>query len=49
MYFEAWKRTKRYEGAKMEEIQAKSRSRKNRTIRFGIQEYLVFPEEREYD
>jgi hypothetical protein len=37
--------TKRYQGAKMEEIQAKSQSRKNRTVRFWIPEYPVFPEQ----
>jgi hypothetical protein len=36
--------TKRYQGAKMEEIQAKSRSRKNRIVRFWIPEYPIFRE-----
>jgi Holliday junction resolvase-like predicted endonuclease len=36
--------TKMYQGAKMEEIQAKRQSRKNRTARFWIQEYPIFPE-----
>jgi hypothetical protein len=34
---------------KMEEIHPQSRARKNWTVRFGIQEYLVFPEEIESD
>jgi hypothetical protein len=46
---EAWKRSKKYQGARMEEVQAKSQSHKNRTIRFGIPKYLVFPEEIESD
>jgi hypothetical protein len=33
----------------MEEIQAKSQSRKNRIFRFLIPEYPVFPEEIESD
>jgi hypothetical protein len=37
--------TKMYQGAKMEEIQAKSRICKYRTIRFGILDYPIFPEE----
>jgi hypothetical protein len=32
-------------GAKMEEIHTKSQSHKNRTVRFWIPEYLVFPEQ----
>jgi hypothetical protein len=43
--FEAWTRTKRYQGAKMEEIQARNRGRKNRTVRFWIREYPVFLEQ----
>jgi hypothetical protein len=39
----------KYQGAKMEEIQAKSRGRKNWTIRFGIPEYPVFPKGIESD
>jgi hypothetical protein len=34
-----------YQGTKIEENQAKSRSRKNRTIRFAKPEYPVFPEQ----
>jgi hypothetical protein len=41
--------TKKYQGAKMEEIQAKSQCHKNQTIRFGIPKYLVFPEDMESD
>jgi hypothetical protein len=43
--FEAWKNTKRSQGAKMEEIQDKSQSYKNWTIRFWIPEYPVFSEQ----
>jgi hypothetical protein len=43
--FEARKRTKRHQGAKMEEIQAKSQGHKNQTIRFWILEYPIFPEQ----
>jgi hypothetical protein len=43
--FEAWKRTKKHQGAKIEEIQAKSRGHKNWTVRFWISEYLVFLEQ----
>jgi hypothetical protein len=46
---EARKRSKKYQGAKMEEVQARSQGRKNRTIRIGIPNYLVFPEEIESD
>jgi hypothetical protein len=42
--FEAWKRTKRHEGSKMEEIQARSQGHKNQTVQFWIPEYLIFPE-----
>jgi hypothetical protein len=35
---------KKNQGTKIEEIQAKSRGRKNQTIRFGIPEYPVSPE-----
>jgi hypothetical protein len=41
--------TKKYQGAKIKEIQTKSRGHKNQTIRFGIPEYQVFPEEIEAD
>jgi hypothetical protein len=41
--FEVWKMTKKYQGAKIEEIQVKSRGRKNWTDRFGIPEYPIFP------
>jgi hypothetical protein len=34
--FEAWKRAKKYQGAKMEGIQAKSRSHKKWTIGFFL-------------
>jgi hypothetical protein len=45
--FEVWKRAKKYHEANMEEIQARSRSRKNWTVRFWIPEYPVFPEQLE--
>jgi hypothetical protein len=38
------KNTKRYQGAKMKEIQAKSQSRKNRIVQFWIPECTVFLE-----
>jgi hypothetical protein len=41
--------SRRHQGAKMEEIHAQSRSRENHTIRFGIPEYPIFPEEIESD
>jgi hypothetical protein len=41
--FEAWKRAKKYQEAKIEEIQARSRTHKNRTARFWILEYPLFP------
>jgi hypothetical protein len=37
--FEAWKRTKKHEGAKMIEIQARSRGRKNQTPFLDTGEY----------
>jgi hypothetical protein len=40
---EEWKREIRHQGTKIEEIQASRRSRKNRTIRFEISDYPVFP------
>jgi hypothetical protein len=40
---------KRHQGVKMEEIQAQSRASENWTIRFGILEYPIFPEEIESD
>jgi hypothetical protein len=40
--FEAWKRAKKHQEANMEEIQARSRSRKKQTIQFWIPEYLIF-------
>jgi hypothetical protein len=40
--FEACKRTKKYQEAEMEEIQDKSQSCKNRTVRFWKLEYPVF-------
>jgi hypothetical protein len=40
---EEWKREIRHQGTKTEEIQASRRSRKNRTIRFEISDYPVFP------
>jgi hypothetical protein len=43
--FEAWTRTKRYQGANMEEIQARSQSRNNQIVWFWIPEYLVFTEQ----
>jgi hypothetical protein len=43
--FEAWKMSKRYQESRMEEIQAKSRSRKNWTVQFWILEYPVFSEQ----
>jgi hypothetical protein len=33
----------------MEEVKAKSRDRKNQTIRFKISEYPIFSEEIEFD
>jgi hypothetical protein len=47
--FEAWKRVKRHQGGKMEEIQARSQSCKNWTIRFWIPEYPVLPEQIEFE
>jgi hypothetical protein len=41
--------TKKYQGARMEEIQAKTQGCKSRTIQFGIPEYPVFPEGIESD
>jgi hypothetical protein len=49
MCFEAWKMTRRCQGAKMEEIHAQSQARENWTIRFGILKYLIFPGEIESD
>jgi hypothetical protein len=43
--FEGWKRTKKHQGAKMEEIQARSQDRKNRTVQFWIPKYPVSPEQ----
>jgi hypothetical protein len=43
--FEAWKMTKKHQEAKMKEIQARSRSRKNRTVQFWIPEYPIFLEQ----
>jgi hypothetical protein len=43
-HFEAWKKDKRHQGIKIEENQARSQSQKNRTIRFWISKYSVFPE-----
>jgi hypothetical protein len=40
--FKTWKGAKMYQEVNMEEIQARSRCHKNRTIRFWIPEYLVF-------
>jgi hypothetical protein len=40
--FKTWKGAKMYQEVNMEEIQARSRCHKNRTIRFWILEYLVF-------
>jgi hypothetical protein len=40
--FETWKRTKRHQGAKMEEIQARSQGHENWTVQFWIPEYPVF-------
>jgi hypothetical protein len=37
--------TKRYQRAKMEEIQAKNQNRKTLTVRFLIPEYPVFSEQ----
>jgi hypothetical protein len=49
MCFEAWKRTKKYQEAMMEEIQAKSRGRKNWILWFWIPKYLIFLEQIEFD
>jgi hypothetical protein len=46
---EAWKRTKNQQGAKMEEIQARSRGHKSRTVQFWIPEYPVFQEQLEFE
>jgi hypothetical protein len=43
--FEAWKRAKKHQEANMEEIQARSQSYTNRTVRFWIPEYPVFSEQ----
>jgi hypothetical protein len=42
--FEAWKVIKKYQGAKIEKIQAWSQDHKKRTIQFEISEYPVFAE-----
>jgi hypothetical protein len=42
MCFEAWKMSERHQGTKIEESQARSRSRKNWTIRFARPDYPVF-------
>jgi hypothetical protein len=42
--FDAWKITKKHQGADMEEIQTRSRGRKNRFVRFWIPEYPIFLE-----
>jgi hypothetical protein len=42
MYFKDRKGTKRHQGTKIEENQARSRSRKNRTIRFTKSDYPIF-------
>jgi hypothetical protein len=47
--FEVWKMIKKYQGANIEGIQAKIRGHKNRTVWFGISEYLVFPKQIESD
>jgi hypothetical protein len=49
MCFEAWKRIKKYQEAKMEDIQAKNRSRKNWMVWFWIPEGPVFSEQIESD
>jgi hypothetical protein len=45
MYFEVGTGVKNDKGAKMEENQATSQNHKNRTIRFWISEYPIFPEQ----
>jgi hypothetical protein len=47
--FEAWKMSERHQGTKIEENQARSRSHKNRTIRFAKPEYPVFSKQIESD
>jgi hypothetical protein len=44
MCFEAWKMTRRHQGAKMERFMLKA-AHENWTIQFGIPEYPIFPEE----
>jgi hypothetical protein len=44
MCFEAWKMTRRHQGAKMERFMLKA-AHENQTIQFGIPEYPIFPEE----
>jgi hypothetical protein len=39
------KNTKRYQGAKMEEIQGESQSHKKQIVQFWIPKYPVFPEQ----
>jgi hypothetical protein len=41
-YFEAWKTTKKYQGADMEKIQDRSWGHKNRMVQFPILEGLIF-------
>jgi hypothetical protein len=40
--------TKKHQGTKIEEIQARSRRHKNQYVRFWIPEYLVFLEQIEF-
>jgi hypothetical protein len=47
--FETWKRNKKHQGAKMEEIEDRSRGRKNWTVWFWIPEYTVFSEQIEFE
>jgi hypothetical protein len=47
MCFEESKRTKKYQEDQMEEIQARSRGHKNRTVWFWIPKYLIFLEQME--
>jgi outer membrane biogenesis lipoprotein LolB len=49
MCFEAWKMSERHQGTKIEENQARSKSRKNRTIQFDKPEYPVFLEQIEFE
>jgi hypothetical protein len=49
MCFKVRKWTKRHQGTKKEQNQAKNQSHKNRTIRFVKPNYPIFPEQIESD